>query len=352
MDDYSFDYNFPTASSFDWGSYSQPTDIGLTDWTSPSAYSGSTDDLGWLNNYSLPGVPAVTDYSGWGDPTSTDYTASDLNSYITDPSLWDQITGAADKYGGALGTVWDKLTAGTGENGQGASLLSQLGSLGLGGLGLYGNYKQNEFNKGLETERLAQIDAQLGLSRDKTMLEQQQARVNAASDLAKTGALFDLIKQRQGADLSSKLEPWTQQLTAQGWDASQGLAPVTSALGQFGVTKVPELRPGLSGIGAPVNQATALAEGGAFGGGGRTTQGALGLLAGGTAGQDDEINARLSDGEYVMDADVVAALGDGNTAAGARKLDKMRESIRAHKRSASAKSIPPKAKLISSYLKG
>lgn len=351
MDDYSFDYNFPTASSFDWGSYSQPTDIGLTDWTSPSAYSGSTDDLGWLNNYSLPGVPAVTDYSGWGDPTSTDYTASDLNSYITDPSLWDQITGAADKYGGALGTVWDKLTAGSGANGSGPSLLSQLGSLGLGGLGMYGNYQQNEFNKDLETRRLDQAEAQLGLSRDNTMLAQQQARINAATDMAKTGALFDLIKQRQGVDLSNKLAPLTQQLTAQGWDANQGFAPVTSALGQFGVTQTPEPRPALAGIGAPISTATALAHGGQYMGGG-SAQGALGLLAGGTAGQDDEINARLSDGEYVMDADVVAALGDGNTAAGAKKLDQMRENIRAHKRSAGPKSIPPKAKNISSYLKG
>ena len=75
-------------------------------------------------------------------------------------------------------------------------------------------------------------------------------------------------------------------------------------------------------------------------------------LRGGGGGQEDDIPAQLSAGEYVMDADVVAALGDGNPEAGARKLDKMRENIRTHKRSASAKKIPPKAKKPEQYLKG
>ena len=36
----------------------------------------------------------------------------------------------------------------------------------------------------------------------------------------------------------------------------------------------------------------------------------------------------LSDGEYVIDAPTVAALGDGSTAAGARRLDKFRKAVR------------------------
>ena len=36
----------------------------------------------------------------------------------------------------------------------------------------------------------------------------------------------------------------------------------------------------------------------------------------------------LSDGEYVIDAPTVAALGDGSTKAGARRLDDMRKQIR------------------------
>jgi hypothetical protein len=61
-----------------------------------------------------------------------------------------------------------------------------------------------------------------------------------------------------------------------------------------------------------------------------------GLLEGPGSGQSDEIEAEtpsgrpvlLSDGEYVIDAATVSALGDGSTSAGARRLDDMRKSIR------------------------
>lgn len=61
-----------------------------------------------------------------------------------------------------------------------------------------------------------------------------------------------------------------------------------------------------------------------------------GLLHGRGTGQSDEIEGTtpsgrpvlLSDGEYVVDAPTVAALGDGSTKAGARRLDDMRQQIR------------------------
>ena len=74
-------------------------------------------------------------------------------------------------------------------------------------------------------------------------------------------------------------------------------------------------------------------------------------VQGAGGGQDDLIDARLADGEYVFDADIVAALGDGSNAEGARRLDKMREQIRKHKRSAPNDKIPPKAKSPLAYLK-
>jgi hypothetical protein len=48
-------------------------------------------------------------------------------------------------------------------------------------------------------------------------------------------------------------------------------------------------------------------------------------------GRSDDIPARLSDGEYVMDAESVALLGDGSGDAGARRLDEMRRNLRKHK---------------------
>lgn len=49
------------------------------------------------------------------------------------------------------------------------------------------------------------------------------------------------------------------------------------------------------------------------------------------SGRSDDIPARLSDGEYVMDAETVALLGDGSGDTGARRLDEMRQNLRKHK---------------------
>ena len=72
-----------------------------------------------------------------------------------------------------------------------------------------------------------------------------------------------------------------------------------------------------------------------------------GYVGGDTGGQDDRIPAWLSDGEYVMDANTVSALGDGNNAAGAKRLDEFRQKLLHHK---GMKGFPPKTKSLSSYL--
>jgi hypothetical protein len=68
-------------------------------------------------------------------------------------------------------------------------------------------------------------------------------------------------------------------------------------------------------------------------------------------GQSDDIPAMLADGEYVIDAELVAMLGNGSNKAGAKILDKFREEVRAHKRGTDLKKIPPKAKSPLAYLK-
>jgi len=70
-------------------------------------------------------------------------------------------------------------------------------------------------------------------------------------------------------------------------------------------------------------------------------------------GQSDDIPAMLADGEFVIPADVVAALGNGSTKAGSDKLYDMMHSIRAYHRSAKPKDLPPEAKANPlDYLKG
>lgn len=77
------------------------------------------------------------------------------------------------------------------------------------------------------------------------------------------------------------------------------------------------------------------------------------LAAGGGSGRDDTIDARLSDGEYVFDAETVALLGDGSNKEGARRLDQMRAAIRSHKGQRLSKGkISPDAKDPMAYIKG
>jgi hypothetical protein len=56
-----------------------------------------------------------------------------------------------------------------------------------------------------------------------------------------------------------------------------------------------------------------------------------GPVAGAGDGREDLIDAKLSDGEYVFDAETVSLLGNGSTDAGAARLDQLRQRIRAHK---------------------
>jgi hypothetical protein len=91
---------------------------------------------------------------------------------------------------------------------------------------------------------------------------------------------------------------------------------------------------------------TGYAEGGAVGGESFAVDGP------GT-GRSDDIPALLSDGEYVIDAETVALLGDGSTEAGADRLDAFRVNIRKHKGAQLAKGgFSHDAKQPEQYLQG
>lgn len=69
-------------------------------------------------------------------------------------------------------------------------------------------------------------------------------------------------------------------------------------------------------------------------------------------GRSDSIDAKLSDGEYVLTAEDVAMIGDGSSDAGARRLDQARRELRRHKGGALARGeISPNAKSFIEYLK-
>ena len=103
-----------------------------------------------------------------------------------------------------------------------------------------------------------------------------------------------------------------------------------------------------------VPQPTGMAEGGALpakrGGQSRRTEFAVN---GPGTGRSDDIPAVLSDGEYVIDAETVALLGDGSSKAGAKKLDDLRVKVRKHKGQKLAKGrFSANAKKPEAYLSG
>lgn len=132
------------------------------------------------------------------------------------------------------------------------------------------------------------------------------------------------------------------------WNRMQNDAnAMNMSLGEYMANYWPQI------TGGGYNVVVKKAAGGLYGMGG----GALGTVArlvrGGGSGRDDTIDARLSDGEYVMDAETVAMLGDGSTDEGARRLDSMRAQLRKHKgRALSRGKFSPNAKSPLAYLKG
>lgn len=115
-------------------------------------------------------------------------------------------------------------------------------------------------------------------------------------------------------------------------------------LSQYMAQAWPQITGGAYNI--PVQRPAGLARGGAL------SQIAY-MARGSGSGRDDTIDAKLSDGEYVMDAETVALLGDGSTKAGAERLDAMRSQLRRQKGRELAKGkFSPNAKSPLAYLKG
>ena len=104
---------------------------------------------------------------------------------------------------------------------------------------------------------------------------------------------------------------------------------------------------------APQSQQQLQPQGGLARGGQTKDMQPLDYVQGPGDGRDDRVLAGLSDGEYVMDAESVALLGNGSNKAGAQRLDEMRRSIRKHKGKSMAKgNFSVKAKAPEAYLGG
>lgn len=384
-----FDDLFGEVSD-DVSSYvSDAPEMSSIDWDALSSGAGdvasSADTYDWSSNLSelLGGVDGATfeypDMSEVGGGSLMDVGAEIMPSsgtavedYLqtlgidTTPATFDLGPGLHDNPV-ASSQLWDKLntasdpiySAALDGNSSTPALLSALTDRGAGySMGDMGN----SFGAGLNTDSGfapgsvydtgsgssfgAGLGVDLGSGLDTGLKFNLSALSTPASWLAKL-----LAKSGQGKKSNLGSGIGALAMASQVAGALAGKDKPAPSVSQHGTT-------GMSWNKSVANKGKKLAVGGDVGGGGDSGAypqkpcGALGLLRGSTMGQADKVPINAAHGEYVMDADIVSALGDGNTDAGAAKLDKMRERIRTHKRSAPSNKIPPKAKEPMAYMRG
>jgi hypothetical protein len=259
-------------------------DLPIASGTASNWMGSGMDSLGWGENLDrLPDVAAAprafNNYAEQFGLTYDDYGPS--MTAPTEPSMWDRMS--------ELYAPIDRAAS------------SPLGKFGIGGLGaLVSAYGANRQNKSLEQARREALAARAAA------LAQHQASTAPVRVTNQRAALPSWGADNRRAFSGNSLAAMTPRSTNTMYAAEGGVAR-----GQGGLCQA--------------------------------CGGSAHYVKGGTAGQADKIPAMLSDGEYVIPADVVAHLGDGNNAAGAKKLDKLRVNVR-KERNKGGGQLPPKSK--------
>jgi len=318
-----------------------------TDWNPVQAFGESS----WNPASAYDEIPSFQDtsmydqggYQGLGIGNPSSYTSSP----ISEPSYLDQANSYLQQAGSFMGSPGGKLLAG----------------LGGAGISALGAMKQNKLLKEAQRKQAEELaarqaaasvyNAPLRLANPRTAATPTARRGESAfftnnqlpsyfAEGGSTGGLSNLRKYAQGRDIEKMLRESedapqvsaTERAPSRGSEADAYAAETARLEAEALANALKRLQP------AKKKNFLGFCEGGA-----------LGYVRGGASGQADTVNAKVSDGEYVMDADVVSALGDGNNDAGAAVLDQMREKVRTHKRSAPKNKIPPKAKSPLEYMK-
>ena len=314
FDDFSFD-SAPSGFTISGGDGALGYDTsGLGAWGTPDLGSGVLASLdGWGTDYQNSLAPYLAQGAlGASYPASGGYATSGLGSWAQQGQPAEQVVGqqpqassssSQERQNAVLKALGMKATSdGTSTDWSNPQTLAQL--IKLAGVG--GNFLQKALASRQQAQQQAGVLQQaLSAQSKQTWTPQQAAIVNSF--------------------LNSGYTPVSQRRLSYASDAP---SPIVASRGY---ARGGEVQPGEPV--APLSHPQ-------------------GYLAGATDGQADQVPADLSHGEYVLDADTVAALGNGNNEAGAQVLDAWRERIRAHKWSAPPDQIPPKAKRPEHYLKG
>jgi hypothetical protein len=184
------------------------------------------------------------------------------------------------------------------------------------GLGVIGNIAGGGGGKGGGTGRYSSGKDSLGSVFSAKLPTPGEGGAFTVGGLKGTAGGTDPLAARPTAD-------WYRYATGPAMDLPAGtdLSKATSPYAGFG--------PGTLGE-EEYKRVTGMSHGGAMGYSRGSSRDSFAVEGPGT-GRSDDIPAVLSDGEYVIDAETVALLGDGSSKAGAKKLDDLRVKIRKHK---------------------
>ena len=154
-----------------------------------------------------------------------------------------------------------------------------------------------------------------------------------------------------GGTVATQYDPFGLSRSTYGTSDSAGISDPSASPFVGSDIKMPRLKVGLTkrnvGYDLPVFNPRFMAEGGLaehnpqfF------SEGGLGTLEnryvqGEGNGTSDEVPAMLANGEFVIPADVVAALGNGSNEAGAGVLDQLLQVIREHRQDHDPEDLPP-----------
>ena len=230
----------------------------------------------------------------------------------------NMIAGAGSGYRGQPGRTGMR----TGPNG------NMLAGAGSGGQGIVAD------NFGDMMRRREQMDK---MKRDMEERNTPENNKRLGDLLSGRGGNTPMNRQRPSAPMQNK----GRRRRSDGTTSEVDFGGITDALrrsraGNRSPQRQSNTPPRMSGVPMQLEQRMRGFRGFAEGGIAQTSPGQGYYLGGPTDGMADEIvstidgevEARLSDGEYVIPADVVSHLGNGNSTAGADKLGKMMDSVR------------------------
>ena len=159
------------------------------------------------------------------------------------------------------------------------------------------------------------------------------------------------FKMAAGGTVATQYDPFGLSRSTYGTSDNAGIADPSSSPFVGSDIKMPRLKVGMTkrnvGYDLPAFNPKFMAEGGLADHNPQFfSEGGLGTLEnryvqGDGDGTSDEVPAMLANGEFVIPADVVAALGNGSNEAGASVLDQLLQVIREHRQDHDPEDLPP-----------